>query len=251
MLMGVQQLLRVLQSETKALLDIARHHQEALLDRKVSVPVTESASPVLLPHGYLVGAPSLLGQERYLRKKGFAASSLSYPFWQDLRKVRVSLEDEVEELCQQSSQKVSLVGHSEGGLVSYSLAQHQPDCINRVIALGTPFHGTLAAYLNFFVESARQMLPGSSYLREMAEQGVPDVPVISISTKYDELVIPWHSALLPESQHTYNIACNSVGHGGLITKECYPLVGEWLQKKLTLQPDPDDWLFVTRNTKIS
>ncbi|MDP3640568.1 MAG: hypothetical protein Q8R53_05225 [Nanoarchaeota archaeon] len=228
--MGVRQLFRIFQSETKAFLDIVRHHQEALLDRKDSVPVTKSASPVLLLHGYLVGAPSLLGQERYLRKKGFAASSLSYPFWQDLRKVRASLEWELGELCWQSGQKVSLVGHSEGGLVSYSLAQHQPECIDRVIALGTPFQGTLAAYLNFFVESAQQMLPGSSYLREMAERGVPDVPVISISTKYDELVIPWHSALLPESRHTYNVECSSVGHGGLITRTCYPLVEEWLRK---------------------
>lgn len=229
--------LRALRSEIRAAADIIRHHRDALQKQNEDTPLEKHAAPVLLLHGYLVGAPSLRGQERYLRKQGFAAFSVPYAFWEDLRKVRKSLEPTLEALCQQYGKKVAIVGHSEGGLVSYSLAQQQPESIDRIIALGTPFHGTWAAYLNPFVESARQMLPKSEYLRELHDNDSPSVPVVSIYSRYDELVIPWQSALLSREKHVYNIEATSVGHGGLITRFCYPLVQKWLEKDFNTRKD--------------
>ncbi|HLC81431.1 MAG TPA: hypothetical protein VJH68_02130, partial [Candidatus Nanoarchaeia archaeon] len=126
-----------------------------------------------------------------------------------------------------------------------------PGYLERVITLGTPFSGTLAAWLNFPVPSARQMLPGSSYLQELMRMEPPEVPVISIYSRYDEIVIPPGSAKLngqleigqPENSPrarssveglVHNVCLENVGHGGLITRECYPLIEEWLNKDIWL-----------------
>jgi pimeloyl-ACP methyl ester carboxylesterase len=48
---------------------------------------------------------------------------------------------QVQEACDASGRKVSLLGWSLGGVYARELAKEMPDCVRGVITLGTPFAG--------------------------------------------------------------------------------------------------------------
>ena len=243
--------IQIVNSELNAALNIFKHHGRVLFLGEQPPEWSLGQPTVMLLHGYLVGSASMLGMANYLSSQGFNTDCEGYAFWDDLNKVELAVARNLDNICQRIGEKAKIVGHSEGGLVGYALASKYPEYVERVITLGTPFGGTKVAWLNFFVPSAGQMLPGSSYLRELLRREVK-VSIISIYSKYDEVVIPAHHAeldgklefyhrhwdeekgwvrMLPDEQ-VHNVCVEHVGHGGLITRECYPLIREWLKKEL-------------------
>ncbi|MBI2668741.1 hypothetical protein HYX14_02780 [Candidatus Woesearchaeota archaeon] len=185
---------------------------------------------VVLLHGYLVGSPSLRGMSRYLAKNGFTAIREKYPFWQDLEKSEEQLRERMEEHCQRVGRKVDIIGHSQGGLLGFGVARRHPDLVERVVALGAPFRGTYTAYLHYPVPSARQMVPGSSYLQELAERDFPEeVQFYSVYSPLDPVVFPPWNAKLPEAKNVHTIPVRNVSHGGLTRKRCYGLLVELLR----------------------
>jgi len=117
--------------------------------------------------------------------------------------------------------RVDIVGHSMGGLVGlYYLkrlgGRHR---VRRLVMLGTPAQGTWSALLGLFTAplgmASLQLLPGSPFLRELAECPLPPgADVISIGALRDWLA-PVASTVLEGVRH---IAVPT-GHSGLLVEE--------------------------------
>ncbi len=99
--------------------------------------------------------------------------------------------------------RIDIVAHSMGGLaVRYYLkqaAEAEADGVpvRRVVFLGTPHRGTVAAVLAWG-DGGREMVPGSDFLMGLQhEGGVPEgVEALAVRTPVDLRVIPASSAVL-------------------------------------------------------
>mgnify|MGYP001947088045 CR=1 FL=1 len=180
-------------------------------------PIIEDPS-VILYHGYLSGVFYMNDIMNYLDSEGFPSFAENYHFLEDMRITTKKETEKIDRICQKKGEKVSLIGHSQGGLIATSIAQDNPELINKVIALGTPFYGTKAAYLQYPVISCKQMLSGSSYLQELREKGFPEeVDFHSIMTFYDHIVIPYDSARAPFiGKNIETELVDDCGHASLI-----------------------------------
>jgi triacylglycerol lipase len=93
--------------------------------------------------------------------------------------------------------RVAVVAHSMGGLaLRHFLAIGGAEVIETAIFVGTPHHGTYMAWL-VPGQAAREMRPGSEFLRRLAAQPIPDhVRTACIRTPLDTRVVPGSSAFL-------------------------------------------------------
>jgi pimeloyl-ACP methyl ester carboxylesterase len=135
----------------------------------------------------------------------------------------------------ESDGRVSLVGHSRGGVLAKVLSSRMPDAVEQVIGLGSPFANQfdVAALTNVAVgviRTAGELRYGRSFQAEgrFAHElrQPPAVPTTSIYTKSDE-VVNFRSCLRPD------IPAISVwgGHNGLVVNpEVYRLLGRLLAR---------------------
>lgn len=132
---------------------------------------------VVLVHGLWLSGWSLAPLARRLRAAGFRPRVFAYPT------VRASLDRNAAALAEfvarQSEPVAGLVGHSLGGLVALRALELAPTMpVARVLLLGSPLHGSVAA-------QALARLPGGSALaghslRQALERGPrrPQRPVV-------------------------------------------------------------------------
>jgi triacylglycerol lipase len=192
--------------------------------------------PVLLIHGYFATRGSLHLLERHLSRRGHVV--LSFPLGPifNLGNIRDSaglIARKVESLVAQTGvSRIDIVGHSMGGLVGlYYLkrlgGRHR---VRRLILMGTPARGTWSALLGLVTaplgRASLQLLPGSLFLRELAESPLPPgVDVVSIGALRDWLA-PVARTVLDGVRH---IAIPT-GHSGLLVDEhVADVVAELLQ----------------------
>lgn len=160
-----------------------------------------AASPVLLIHGIVCNRAvwrPLLGR---LAARGFApvrAVNLE-PLFADIETHTASVLQALRELQRSSDgMPVAIVAHSMGGLVARAaLRAGGPGLVSRIVTIASPHHGTALARL-FRSAPARQMCPGSAWLRALnaSEDGAWAVPVTSIYSLHDNLIAPPRSAAL-------------------------------------------------------
>jgi triacylglycerol lipase len=91
------------------------------------------------------------------------------------------------------NERVVVVGFSMGGLISRHYLQMLggADRCDAFFSISSPHHGTQAALL-FYGEGARQMRPGSEFLKRLAEteHRLGDMPVVSYRTPADLIILP-------------------------------------------------------------
>lgn len=95
--------------------------------------------------------------------------------------------------------RLSIIGQGLGGLVARCTVEEMGarDYLGRLIMLGSPNYGSYSFSPCFLFKAARQMLPRSSFIKELNEayddalQEEPELPYVSIYTPYDLTVIPW------------------------------------------------------------
>jgi triacylglycerol lipase len=177
--------------------------------------------PVLLIHGYLATRGSLHLLEKNLTDHGLVV--MSYPLGPvnlgDIRDSAGLIARKVESIVAQTEiTRVDIVGHSMGGLVGLDYlkrlgGRHR---VRRLIMLGTPAQGTWSALLGLVTAplglASLQLLPGSPFLRELAERPLPKgAEVVSIGAVRDWLA-PLSSTVLDGVRH---IALPT-GHSGLL-----------------------------------
>ncbi|MGA2399943.1 MAG: alpha/beta fold hydrolase [Steroidobacteraceae bacterium] len=174
------------------------------------------ARPVLLIHGILCNRGIWRTWFRPLDTAGFGPVRTIdlEPLLGDLdfhaRTVAQALED-LQRECEGA--RVSIVAHSMGGLVARAaLRRAGPDVIRDIVTIASPHHGTALARWSPS-RPARQMRPGSPWLRALAALETHEVPITSLYSAQDNLVVPARSAVL-EGARALEFA--GVGHMGLL-----------------------------------
>ncbi|MFI5524598.1 esterase/lipase family protein [Streptomyces platensis] len=188
-------------------------------------PSAAHPRPVVLVHGTLGNSiDNWLGLAPYLVARGYCVFSLDYgqlpgvPFFHGLGPVDASAQqlaayvDRV--LAATGTEKVDLVGHSQGGMMSrvYLKFHGGADKVNTLVGLAPDNHGTdlngltrlldhfpgAKDYIDKLTPGLADQIAGSDILNRLNEGGdtLPGVHYTVIATKYDEVVTPYRSAFL-------------------------------------------------------
>lgn len=154
--------------------------------------------PVLMIHGYLCNRGVWWWLRRRLRGRGHAIATitLAHPLGgidPDADELAVRID---QLLAETGADRVVLVGHSMGGLVSRAyLRRYGPGKVDRVVTIATPHHGTVLAHAGPGC-NAREMEPASEWLRRLADGETFSTRTLSIWSARDQIVVPQDSARL-------------------------------------------------------
>ena len=137
--------------------------------------------------------------------------------------------------------KVSLIGHSLGGIYAREIARMQPHTIRQVISLGSPFGdgrdgGSHASRLHQMLNPDNRVDPNFLRLREGLAIA-PPVPTTSIYSKSDG-VVNWRTAIQNKNHHqTQNIQVLGSHCGLTLNPSVWYLVADrLLQGETSWQP---------------
>jgi triacylglycerol esterase/lipase EstA (alpha/beta hydrolase family) len=176
------------------------------------------ARPVILVHGVLVNDGVWFGFRRHLTRAGVSGVyTINYgPPHADIEHYAAQLAAKIAIVCTTTgAQRVVLIGHSMGGLVSRAyLRRYGTACVERVLTIGTPHHGSVLAW-SFPGRCLAQMRPGNKWLTELNrhESNPSPVPITSMWSRHDSMVIPQASSELACAN---NVAVIGVGHNALL-----------------------------------
>ena len=206
---------------TRAALDFAALHLQ--WDKlKDKVPEGDG-HPVLFLPGFLGHDSAFRELRRCAEDKGYRTygweNDVNFGFSEENAK---HLKNRLRDVFRENKgRKVSIVGHSLGGVYARELAREFPGMVRCVVTLGSPFGLTpegkdevsvvARATYDFFN-------PRASVLEEEGLKGrcltPPPVPTTSIYSKADGIV-PWRASLNPESRKAENIQVDG-GHTGMV-----------------------------------
>ena len=150
--------LRALARETSAAVEAVRLVRRTREDRRrrAALPYADrhrrtGLEPVLLIPGFMAGDPTLWLLSAFLRNEGFRTyRSQIHVNVGCTRDAANRLERRLESIALRRGRKVSIVGHSLGGMLARGLAARRPDLINGIVSMGSPVlapaavHGILA-----------------------------------------------------------------------------------------------------------
>ncbi|HQR59281.1 MAG TPA: alpha/beta fold hydrolase [Azonexus sp.] len=166
--------------------------------------------PLLLVHGYTCSRGVWWLLRRQLEAAGHTVATVSLaPPYTNIGKLVPQLAQRIENVCQATgADRVVLVAHSMGGLVCRSfLARHGSDRVERLITIASPHSGSELARIGIG-KNAREMEPGSLWLKDLAQAGLP-VPAVAIRTPHDNFVMPQDNQRLPGA---IDVALEGIGH---------------------------------------
>ncbi|MCA6216562.1 permease [Ideonella sp. B7] len=187
---------------------------------------------VLLVHGYLCNRAVWNPWLQRCRQLGIPALALTLePPGVDLDRHVPALAAAVQTLWERTGQPPLLVGHSMGGLLlrAWLRADAGRTPCRGLVTVGTPHLGTWLAHWGLS-PSARQMRPGSNWLRALAADeaarasGLP--PVLSLYSPCDSIVFPTRLAVWPGGEA---LAVAQAGHVNLLEQ---PAVFEAVRQRL-------------------
>lgn len=171
--------------------------------RGVEVP-PGNGSPVILIPGFLAGDWTLRTPYQWLRKVGYRPRMAGVTF--NVMYSEVMLRPLIETLTalhRRTASRVSLVGHSRGGVLAKVLAHRKPELVEQVITLGSPLNdpfdvhpltmaGVRAAHVFNVVRYGHPASVEMRFLRDLAAP--PKVPTTSIYSRSDG-VVNWRACL--------------------------------------------------------
>ena len=177
--------------------------------------------PIIYVPGY--GAPPF--HSRYLRSRleveGFDVAEANLPHLQtgDIPRSAAILAVEVQKTRYRfDAEKVNLVGHSLGGIISRYYLQQLGGWkhVNKAVYLATPHKGVYWAVLGLMTKAGRQILPTSKLMIDMNSNPsrCKRIKCLSIISNFDEMIWPRESGILDCG---YNKSVNwPLGHWGLV-----------------------------------
>jgi triacylglycerol lipase len=173
------------------------------------------AQPVVLVPGFMAGDGSLSLMARHLRSLGHRTyRSTMHANVGCTKKARDRLEERIEAIAAKRGRKVTVVGHSLGGLLARGIAAHRPDLVDGIVTLGSPLLAPGAAHqlllwdLNLIVKLQRAGLgsmmgadcTSGDCAKEAWEAGQAplhrDVAFTSVFSRRDG-IIDWRACLDP------------------------------------------------------
>jgi len=178
-----------------------------------AVPRGDGHTVMLLP-GLLAGDRSAASLQRFLRSRGYTVQG-----WEQGANVgpreglMERLQDKLADLHETSGRKVSLIGHSLGGIFARELARAEPGRVRQVITLGSPLYGQPEASTNAWALYCAVNRDPASHVHARGDEA-PPVPTTSIYSRYDG-VVGWGCSVERQGPFTDNIEINSASHLGL------------------------------------
>jgi len=160
--------------------------------------------PVILIPGFLAGDWTLRTPFQWLRRMGYQSRMAGVAFNVMYSEVMLRpLIDSLTALHKRTASRVSLVGHSRGGVLATVLAHRKPELVEQVITLGSPLNdpfdvhpltmaGVRAAHLYNVVRYGHPASVEMRFLRDLAAP--PKVPTTSIYSRSDG-VVNWKACL--------------------------------------------------------
>ncbi|MDY6780596.1 MAG: alpha/beta fold hydrolase [Halobacteria archaeon] len=175
-------------------------------------PEAPGDEPVLLVHGFADSSDSIWWDvlENNLEDAGYEDDDI---YRLDLGALLTTVDSPKEyakEVCNkleairlnEGLSEVDVIAHSMGGLDSRWCIEEMGGAVHvdDLVTLGTPHQGTTAAYLGYFTEGGRAMVPGSSFLTTLNRDGVAQgVEYTAVYGTWDEAVNPDENAKIPSS----------------------------------------------------
>jgi triacylglycerol lipase len=186
---------------------------------RLKKPPQPGATIILLVHGLISNSGIwwlFARRMRGLNKALIDSVDLGPPF-QSIDLAGEVLDRKLRALEDFKPSRIVLIGHSMGGLVARaSLQKRRCALVEQIFTLGTPHRGSLSA-LVLPLTNLIQMRPSSAWLKHLhgIEAGItgPSVPVTSIYSRHDNLVIPFESGLMEGS---VAVESSGVGHLSLL-----------------------------------
>jgi triacylglycerol esterase/lipase EstA (alpha/beta hydrolase family) len=175
--------------------------------------------PIVLVHGVLVNDGVWLTMRRFLLRQGVEpVYTLNYgPPLAGIEWFAQQLHARIEKIrAATGAERVVLVAQSMGGLVARAyLRRFGSEHVAMLVTIGTPHHGSLLAY-SFPGTCLAQMHPGNPWLVALNrnEAAPAPVPITSIWSRHDNMVVPQASSVLACAE---NIALIGVAHNALVS----------------------------------
>lgn len=138
--------LRALSREGSAVVEMARYRRHRRAGRKALARLPYvgdhhriGLEPVVLVPGFLAGDYTLVPMHAMLRAEGYRTyrSHINVNVG-CVRATADRLEQQIESIAIRRGRKVTLVGHSLGGMLSRSLAARRPDLVHGIVTMGSP-----------------------------------------------------------------------------------------------------------------
>ena len=173
--------------------------------------------PVILLHGLFQNRSSMFLLHWRLWAAGFdQVVSINLPAWLDLDALTARVARAVEQARREAgATRVSLVGHSMGGLLARHYLQFAGGAprVAACVTLGTPHQGSKLAPFAV-TRLGRALLPGSPLLNRLNSAPLPgEVHFTAIYSRHDNMVVPMESARLDGAD---NVELAEMGHTTLL-----------------------------------
>lgn len=180
---------------------------------------TAAVDPVLLVPGFMAGDATLAGMAAFLRREGFRTyRSHIHVNVGCTREAADRLERRLESIASRRGRKVTIVGHSLGGMLARGLAARRPDLVDGIVAMGSPVlapgavHHLLALNIEVLNRLTRAGIGGmmsedctsgecARMSFEETHTALPDdFPFTAIYSRRDGIV-DWKACLDPAATH--------------------------------------------------
>ncbi|HET6625133.1 MAG TPA: alpha/beta fold hydrolase [Nocardioidaceae bacterium] len=137
--------LRAIVREGSAVLEAARFVRRTAGERLrgstsyASAHPVPACDPVVLVPGFMAGDATLLVMSRHLRRRGYRTyRSTMRANVGCTQEASCALERRIEAIAIRRERKVTIVGHSLGGLLARGVATRRPDLVEGIITMGSP-----------------------------------------------------------------------------------------------------------------
>jgi triacylglycerol lipase len=218
--------IRALARETSTIVEAGRLVRRTRVDRRARALLPYAGShrvtahdPVLLVPGFLAGDATLKAMSTFLRHQGFRTyRSQIHVNAGCTREAADRLERRIETIAIRRNRKVTIVGHSLGGMLARGLASRRPDLIEGIVSMGSPvlapgaIHRVLAWDAEMLARLTRAgfrgLMSSDCFGGECARQSFeesklpidPEIAFTAIYSKRDGIV-DWKACLDPAAQH--------------------------------------------------
>lgn len=150
--------------------------------------------PVIVIPGFLAPDMSTARLRNFLVQQNFQPVSWTGGInLGPMRRVKVSLEQQVRELADRTGRKVSLVGVSLGGTIARQVAKSCPEAIAQVITLASPIHIPVVTPLAPLAQAAALLWDAEEVADQAAIAAPPPVPLTAIISREDG-IIDWQAS---------------------------------------------------------
>lgn len=181
--------------------------------RRIDIARSDNPSIVLVLPGFATGPRKMRYMAKQIERAGHKAKQWGLGWnWGADKQSMDKLVERLEEVHERYGQPVVLLGWSLGGLYARELAKLRPDCVSKVITMGTPFSGSPRANN---VWRLYQFIAGHSVEKppieaELSEK--PPVETIALWSPNDGAIAPRSAAGYPgERDRAVALRCTHMG----------------------------------------